>query len=86
MINIFLSFKTKYEKNNMKFEVTMTRFNEQKSKIHDFNYVFNAHFYFFTKNVTNIEIQNHQLILPSLNINECKYNFSALFSIQSIKF
>ena len=70
----------------MKFEVTMTRFNEQKSKIHDFNYVFNAHFYFFTKNVTNIEIQNYQLILPSLNINECKYNFSALFSIQSIKF
>ena len=53
----FLSFKTKFEENNMKFEVTITRFNEQKSKIRDFNYAFNVHFYFFTENVTNIEIQ-----------------------------
>ena len=61
----------------------MTWFNEQKSQIRDFNYVFNVHFYFFTKNITNIEIQNHQLIFPT-NINECKYSLSTLFSIQSI--
>ena len=56
----------------------------QKSKIRDLT-VYDVSFYFFTKIFAIIEIQNHQIIFPCLNINECKYNFSTLFSAQSIK-
>ena len=56
----------------------------QKCKIRDLT-VYDVNFYFFTKIFAIIEIQNHQLIFPYLNINECKYNFSTLFSARSIK-